>query len=70
MTEDVGGETSLSLGEDSKQSIVCLASFAAVGDTVVLVVTQRPILSLASVAGRRPSPSLSDLLLFVSIASD
>ena len=35
-----------------------------------VVVTQRPILSLASVAGRRPSLSLSDLLLFVSIASD
>ena len=38
VTEDVGGETSLSSGEDSKQSIVCLASFAAVGDTVVAVV--------------------------------
>ena len=33
-----GRETSSSLGEDSKQSIVCLASFAAGGDTVVVVV--------------------------------
>ena len=60
-----GRETSLSLGGKALSVwrhllLTCLFS------DVRLSVAQRPILSWASVAGRRPS----DLLLFVSIAPD